>query len=804
MAKNDKTEDKEQKNVAKLGDFFNKNVNKISSQITGSTLSNDSTLDDMNARIDKVIFNELKQTKSITSDDMSTFLVKLFNDFDTTNSDNFKGRELKDIFEDESAGLFQFFQQRYQNQNLLYEDLELISSQLFELDEAIMTTRDSIVTSEDISSDIAKTMKFDCVTELDDATCSSYIKMIKKMEDKYNLNTKIKNILIPNVLRYGKFYVYAVPYAKLFEEQYNKKMDDPTSQWTSSSGKQKKKTDYSKPGNYSSSLSESVNIDTLTTDIKASLNKMYEGYSRQPETGNDSHNKKSDAKSPAFNMDDKKLSSIITEYAKDINVVNNTISIPLVEGVDVSELLSSDEFNKTKEKTIKDIQKSMDGTVDPNKKRKVEFDGVTGCYVKFIEPKKLIPIKVLDTIIGYYYINGTDFQVNKSPFSTTIRLTSMNSMMAQNMEDVESMFLSSITDKIVSAFDKPFLEKNTQFKDLILNALLYNDMYKRRITFQYIPAEYIQEFNINPDENGDGQSAISKALFYAKLYLSLLIFKMISIITKSNDTRVYYVRNSGIDSNITNKVQEVARSIKGRQINFMDLLNYNSIISKIGAYKELFVPVGRSGEKGIDFDILSGQDVQLNTDLMEMLRTNMINGTGVPSVIMNYINEADYAKTLTMANSKFIGRVISYQLDLNKSITELYKKLIKYSSLEIPAEILDGFEYTFNPPRSLNNINLSDMIGNIDSVINAIIKSFTGEYANQDDNDINMLKDEMYKKLLRQYVPAVDWNMVDEVYKDAKLEVTKRKEEMESKKKIADSMNNEESGEEDYSSSDEY
>ena len=51
--------------------------------------------------------------------------------------------------------------------------------------------------------------------------------------------------------------------------------------------------------------------------------------------------------------------------------------------------------------------------------------------------------------------------------------------------------------------------------------------------------------------------------------------------------------------------------------------------------------VGRSGERGIEFDILQGQDIPLNTDLMDMLRNNMISSTGVPSVIMNYINEAD-------------------------------------------------------------------------------------------------------------------------------------------------------------------
>ena len=624
--KDEKEIKKENKSNKKLGNFFSQNVNKLSAQITGSTLANDTALDDINKRIDKIIYKELQGTKSITSDDMSTFMVKLFNDFD--NNTGARQRDMKDIFEDESAGLFQFFQQRYQNQNLLYEDLEMICSQLFELDEAIMTTRDSIVTSEDISNEIAKTLSFDCVTEHDDATCSSYIKMVKRMETKNKLDKKVKNILIPNVLKYGKFYVYACPYSTLFKEQYDKKLTDPTMQFTASKGKQKKK-DFTKPGNYNSSLTESFDVSELAHSLKENISNMYEGYSRQSAPIVTDDKKKATKTSPSLSIKDEQLADIINEYTKDITIAD-TISIPLAEGIDISELMNSDNFNKIKEKAMKDIEKTADGTVDPNKvvKTKNEFEGIGGCYIKFIEPKKMIPIKILDTVIGYYYINGTEFQVNKSPFSTTIRLTSMNGMMSQNSEDVESMFLSSITDKIVKAFDKPFLEKNEQFKDLILNALIYNDMYKRKITFQYIPAEYVQEFNVNPDENGDGQSAIIKSLFYAKLYLSLLIFKMISIITKSNDTKIYYVRNSGIDSNITNKVQEVARSIKGRQINFMDLLNYNSIISKIGSYKELFVPVGRSGEKGIDFDILSGQDIQLNTDLMELLRTNMINGTG--------------------------------------------------------------------------------------------------------------------------------------------------------------------------------
>ena len=43
---------------------------------------------------------------------------------------------------------------------------------------------------------------------------------------------------------------------------------------------------------------------------------------------------------------------------------------------------------------------------------------------------------------------------------------------------------------------------------------------------------------------------------------------------------------------------ELARDIKSKQIKFTDLLSYNSMISKIGAGKEIFMPVGKSGERG--------------------------------------------------------------------------------------------------------------------------------------------------------------------------------------------------------------
>lgn len=734
---NVKNIEKTKKELIELNDTFNDTLSHISTSITGVSNIHNEEVRKITRDVDKIINAELTSTKSITSDDMSTFMVKLFNDFDNKN----KGAEksLNDIFENESGGLFQFFQQRYQNKNLLYEDLEMITSQLFELEEAIMTTRDAIITSDDISTTVSRTLRFKNSVGNDDV--DNYIKTVEELERKNKLLVKIKNMIVPYALQYGTYYVYCCPYSKLFQEQYDKKVKDPMN---------------TKP------VSESID-DEFVKGLTEDLNNINAKINL--DTGGKG------------NKNNKKLIDIAKEYTSNIEVYNDVYSIPLIEGVDVTELLDNDAFIKARDRVVKKYgpkpeQTTVDGTVD-TKDKKNNFSDTTGCYIKYIDPKKMIPVKILDTTIGYYYVHETDFQVNKSPFSTTINVTNITSgQNYQNTEDVETMFLSKITDKIIKSFDKKFLENNIKFKDLIFNALLYNNLYKKQIKFQFIPADYVVEVKVNEDADGNGRSVLNKALFYAKLYLALLIFKMVSIVSKSNDQRVYYIKNSGMDANITNKIQEVARSVKGRQINFMDLLNYNSIISKIGAFKEIFIPVGRSGERGIEFDILQGQDVPMNTDLMEMLRTNMINGTGVPSVIMNYINEADYAKTLTMANSKFVGRVISYQLDLNEPITELYQKVIAFSNTSIPDEMIEQFEFTFNPPKTLNTMNLSDVLNNTDQVVSYMIKIITGENADQ-TQDSNRIKDKVYKILAKKYLPMLDWADAEEAIKDAKIEITK-------------------------------
>lgn len=728
MAKKDqdvqKSIKKIEKPLIKLNGLFNSMLDTLSNS---NTNSRDKEINQLSKEIDDVIFQEIQGLTKFTGDDISTFLVKLFNEQETANNSMNGIQSMDDIFENESSGIFSFFQDRYKNKNLLYEDLNVITTQLYELKEALLATRDAVVAADEATSSVSRTLKFINSSE-NDTDKQSYIRMVENMEKEFKLLQKIKNHIVPNSLQYGNYYVYTVPYSKLFQKHYERSQKDKM-------------------------------------QLKSTMESVDETFAKEFKT--------------EAGLDSKVQPKVITESFNDvisnIEIYNEEDwGIPLVEGTELSDLMDIKFDKLTKKQAAKSgtASKPMatDGTVDLNSKD-ADFSGIKECYVKLIDPRKIIPIKILEETIGYYYIHETDLKVSKSPFTTSIKLTANGG----NTKDVESAFLSKITDKIVKGFNRKFLEDNVKFKELILNSLIYNDVYKKQLKFQFIPVDYITEFPVNQNEDGEGTSIIYPSLFYAKLYLALLIFKMITIITKSNDQKVYYVKQSGLDNNVANKVQDVARSIKDKQINFMDLMNYNSMVSKIGQGKDVFMPIGRSGEKGIEFDILAGQDVQMNTELMEMLRTAFINATGVPSVIMNYVNEADYAKTLVMANNKFLQRVVSFQMDFNGPVTELYRKILQFST-DMPSEVIAEFEFALTTPKALDTMNMTDLINNSDQVIQFMIKVQTGEQGPQTDDD-NLFKDLLYKKYARELMPMLPWNNADKLFEDAKIELVKRLEE---------------------------
>lgn len=739
--KNEKKEEKviqTSKEEIKLNDLFKDIYKKISMNTHDVDEDiNRISIDTLSEKIKRVIEDDMEEMKTYGGEnDLSRFLMNTIQNsgsgkFASNVMDPKNDNALDQLFVSGEGSIFATFQERFKNKALLFSDLEIISSQLVELSEAINITRDDIVSSDDVGADIARSLTFSIDGVSSDDRYDELIEEVKNQEKIHNLNYKIREHIVPKALTYGEYYVYIIPESKLYENAQKKKLERTSGATMESADAQ--------------AFLESLDR-TTTKDVKPE--DMVEYISENIKINND------DIPIPILE------NNTITGAMKDLAQFNS-----------LSNILKQKKGKKNKETNGENKYASL-GFSDGVKSYKLDdWSDVKGCYIKLMNPKNLIPVKLLNYTIGYYYMFEDEMDsAGKHHCKHGHRFSNIVDNMSKNTAEQQNL-IGNMADAIVKSFNKNYLNDNNEFKDLIINALLYNDMYKRKLHFQFIPGDHICRFAVNEDENGNGQSMIYKSLFYAKLYLSLLVFNMVTYLTKSQDTVVTYVKTSGIDKNVVNKTMDVARQWKSKQIGIGDLMDYSSIYGKIGTGRDLFIPEGESGERGLSWDIIQGQDVNMQDEMMEQLKQAFINGTGVPSVIMNYINEADFAKTLVMANAKHLRRVMMYQDNFNEGLTNMYQKILYYCT-DIELEDIANFRYTLQRPKTLPNNNLVDLLGYGDQILDFVEKSEFGQFA-EETPELNAIKDKFRKEFSRKVLPMLPWETIDEIMAEVKIEVVK-------------------------------
>lgn len=711
----------------------------------------------------KLLRTEVETITKTTDGDTTNFITKLFSETNKRIATDMK--DLEDFFSTNEEQLESFINEQYKNRLLKQADLHEVASQLAELQEAIIITRDAIISADIVDGHMSRTLTIDNDDMEEDQ--DDYLPIIEKMEKKFKLQEKIKNFIIPRSLEYGEYFVYVIPYSKLFEDFAKEK--------SSLSGKQ-----YSAYAE-SSSIEGHTLYEFVNGRGKGAYNKLASSITESVTSSPYFDDVRDPTNTKPVN---KQVNEELKVCMEHISINNNPVPIPILEeGVSSMRQLFTvkgpeiimEKDTKASEFTFKNVMKNIDtgikgftnnstkgvhGVKHGGKSRDTDFSNIKDCYVKLMDPMHLFPIELMDEVIGYYYIQEEDVTPMAGLLTSTMYYNKFDG------GDYHNDILMTLAETIVDAFDKKFLEKNEKFKKLIVEALSFYKLNNKRLKFQFIPKEYIIPFKINEDENGHGVSILDNSLFYAKLYLMLLLFKMFAIIQNSNDTKVNYIRQSGIEKNVINKIQEIARKKQQRQLNIPDMFTYTTMINKIGQGSEMYVPVGKSNERGIETEILQGQDVQLNSDLLEMLKKAYITGTGVPDVLMNYFNEADFAKTLELANNRFQGRVVSFQLDYNTQITRLYQQIAKYSTT-MPEPVVNSLEFNFVQPKSSNSNITNELLNNHNT-----LSEFLIQLLNTEGSDVPPAILKFKKALAKDRLPMLDWEGLEKIWKSAQIEGT--------------------------------
>lgn len=636
---------------------------------------------------------------------------------------------------------------------LLKRDIFNICTQMPEMRDVVYTVRDAIIESDAVTGNVSRTVSFK------DSESESKTALVNDIENRFDLQLAIKNFCVPQTLIIGEMYINVVPYKRLFAE-----------------------LEAAREKRYDGGKNKSIRKNTgLMSESQHSIyNEANLKYLRESVTIDTKHEVESTyrvEKDQNLPNPDKVSDEYLSILLKSIDVCPDGSSIMINEmGPDgLKEILMT-------EKGVEDpdgrsfFEDIMLGDIDEDDVDYKRFEKVKGCYIKYLDPLKVIPIRLDRKVIGYYYVTTSmDLQSNPSQPAGIVDLSFQHYSKDRNL-------VASLSNIIVKSFDREMLNKNVKLKSEIADIIMEHRFNEGRLSFLYIPENEVVRLVVNEDENGKGHSIIEPSLFPARMYLLLTLYNMIYTLN-NNTTRIHYLRSSGLNKDYAAQIQRAIRKFQSRRITIDDIYSYSGVLNKVGGMGEMVLPSGRGDYKALETDTLEAVNNPVNVEFLEQQRRQAISGTGVPALlVINAIDEVDFAKTLEMANTRFLSTVSSYKIDFNRGFTKLYQLILKYSTDLSDSEI-NSFAFKFNDVRQ----QLLDITNNMISNFNALYELVSQLYFLQDDLQTEDNKPSekalaLKRELAKKYLPQLDYDDLDKMIERVGVRAT----EMELRKRVAD------------------
>lgn len=656
-----------------------------------------------------------------------------------------------------------------QSELMLRRDIHNVCTQMPEMHDVIQVVRDSIIECNVATGEVSKSVSFNTKDENKKTRLES---MVREIERKHNLPMAIKNFIVPNALMIGELYINVVPYAKLFAEL------DAVAHKTGGAYKTwapMRQFHESVPQEVAESFQEGFTLDT-----EANFKTLMESVSGVSKLDvKDIRTVEEDTLSrKAPNVMAKEVVESDLHFILSNIEVRNGSSVMFSEmGAEgVAALLRQECGYKSKPTTPKPgvftqfnetVLPSSNGgntgglfgNIDQDLIDPKRYSDIKGCYVKYLDGLRLVPLRVDRRVVGYYYCTTT-LDLNNNPATSNGIID-----LSYQTYTHDKKMVSQLAEIIIRSFDRKMLDKNIQLKTEIAEIIEAHKFSEGRLSFIYIPEDEIVRIVINEDENGKGHSILEPTLFPARVYLMLTLYNVIYTLN-NNTTRVHYLKSSGLNKDYASQVQRTIRKFQSRRISIDDIYSYSGVMNKIGGMGEMVLPAGRSDYKAMETDTIPAVENPISMEFLEQQRRQAISGTGVPNMlVINAIDEVDFAKTLELANTRYLSTVSGYKIDFNEGLTRYYRAILRYST-DMDEDELASFRFQFNAVKQQELVITAEMINNFNSTVELEESIFfrKDELIDANNNPTELMM-EYRKERARQLLPQLN---IDELEKTVK------------------------------------
>lgn len=682
----------------------------------------------------------------------------------------------------------------------LRQDLDLIVSQIPEWYTALQVTRDAICEADTVNGKLSRTIKFDH-SDLSDTEKDTLLEKVEDVEDRLKLHHIIKNHVVFNTELYGESYVYAVPYAKVFSDLYKYKLNKKDKRNSETVANMFETSSRMNGYGYGESVEVSLNRATVIQESHSVYNNenkqtniMEGAWISEPEIMDvvPMYHAKPMSENQEFNLQEKKMikeydqqvEAFMREIGDNISYINEDIALPVIEDSPHDLRLAYDtKYNQSHPEYVKNTKAIFEAVIndstDNTSEFEKEFGQVKGCYIRILPATKLIPLRIDRTIIGYYYIadqtrpEKSGERRNSGLSGYTLRTPSIG----YDTFSPDQMFCEKLATKIINNFDLKFMRDNTALHAQIVAILQTHKFNEAMMRFIFIPAEHVCPFIVNEDGLGHGHSMLEPGLITARMYMFLKLYSILYQINNSQ-VRMYNLRMSGIDTNYKQFVQDTMRKFAARRITANDIFNYRTSMTKVSGGSELIMPLGAGDTPPISVETVEAAQTPINTDLMDQMKTEAVNCTPVPALLLTNggVSEIDFAKEAELSNTKFVSFVSGQKLELNPYLTDFYRRVMRWET-DIDPEIIKTLEFSFRMP-SAKFLNVTtEKIQNMQAFMEFIIPIWLSDKERKDskdaENDTSTVARMFKKKILQEYMPEIDVELFDRLVNEARDEANR-------------------------------
>lgn len=390
----------------------------------------------------------------------------------------------------------------------------------------------------------------------------------------------------------------------------------------------------------------------------------------------------------------------------------------------------------------------------------LNFNSIQDVYLKNINPNQVIMVEDDGILYGYLIVEelennaGTEIDVFK-------RFTQQESSSSRSNTSSETDIRKEVIDNMTRGVIKKLNETiagsqagNLDDLDLSesvessIKIILYHKIKERaKLKFRFVAPNRLINFSTNVDKFGPyGTSIFDPIIQPVKMYTLALMSSIVSRLSRASVVRKWTIE-AGNKKNHAEIIEKVKKDISNKSISFDSLSNVKNISKVITDFRDL-ATIQVNGQRFIDMEVLPMGDRSLPLNDMNDLRNELIAATGIPSVYLNIGDQVDLRETLVNLNTSFATTISSYQGNIDESLAQLMNSIfgivLENNGYEQNDFLLSNY-YSFglNPPLVLT-VQANE----------ALVSSVT--------NIIGMLKSAEVtidpNELLKLYIPQMNWD----------------------------------------------